>query len=68
MENYLKGKQGKYEAGLNGKTAEENYIKHREELKENIDKYMLDNKKLLEKQIEAIVEEVKKEVCQAIQE
>lgn len=68
MKKYYEAKQGKYKYELNERPAEENYIKHREELKENIDKYMTDNKKLLEKQIEAIVEEVKKEVCQVIKE
>ena len=56
------------ECSLNGKSAEENYMEQRKELKEKIDKYMEDNKKALKKQIEAIAEEVKKEVCQAIQE
>ena len=68
MKKYDEEKQGIYKYSLNGKSAEENYMEQRKELKEKIDKYMEDNKKALKKQIEAIAEEVKKEVCQAIQE
>lgn len=68
MENYLKGKQGKYEGVLNNNTALENYIKHKEELNEKMNSRAEFDKNSLEKQIEAIVEEVKKELCQAIQE
>ena len=68
MKKYYEEKQGIYKYSLNGKSAEENYMEQRKELKEKIDKYMEDNKKALKKQIEAIAEEVKKEVCQAIQE
>ena len=43
MKKYYEEKQGIYKYSLNGKSAEENYMEQRKELKEKIDKYMEDN-------------------------
>ena len=63
MQNYLKGKQGKYKDVLNNTLPLESYINHREKLNEKMNSSEGINKKLLEKQIEAIAEEVIKEIC-----
>ena len=56
MKKYYEEKQGIYKYSLNGKSAEENYMEQRKELKEKIDKYMEENKKASKKNIYAVAD------------
>lgn len=67
MEQYIKGKQGRYEGILNKRIPLENYINSRKELKEKFNiSTQLDNKKPSDKELEVIAKEVEKVVCQII--
>ena len=69
MEQYIKGKQGRYEGILNKRTPLENYINSRKELKEKFNiSTQVDTNNLSDKELDVIAKEVGKVLCQIIKD